>query len=76
MMEEPKNETFLLSYMITPLWHKFDVVLLQQNHRQGKDKRYAELLNRARVGKLSSEDEDLLQSRVRVRTILTFPLRP
>ena len=56
----PKHEMFSMNYLISPLWEKFDVILLQQNHRQGKDRRYAELLNRARVGNLSEEDELLL----------------
>ena len=57
--------TFRKSYMIKPLWHAFEVVLLRFNHKQGEDKRYADLLNGARVGRLTEEDEALLESRVR-----------
>ena len=36
-----------------PLWKEFKPLILKKNHRQGEDKPYAELLNRARVGKMS-----------------------
>ena len=32
------------------LWRSFDVFNLEENHRQGKDKDYADLLNRMRLG--------------------------
>ena len=43
----------------------FKPILLETNHRQGKDKAYAELLNRVRVGKQTKEDMKLLRTRVR-----------
>ena len=43
----------------------FQAIVLEKNHRQGKDKNYADLLNRARVGELTEDDEHLLQSRVK-----------
>ena len=65
IMEEPKHEMFLMTHLINSLWHRFDVILLRFNHRQGKDKMYADLLNRARIGEVLDEDINLLQSRVR-----------
>ena len=42
----------------------FSSILLTSNHRQGKDKTYADLLNRVRVGQQTDEDMDLLRTRV------------
>ena len=37
IMQEPKSEMFLLAFLISSLWHKFSVIILRQNHRQGED---------------------------------------
>ena len=47
------------------LWRSFKVINLEENHRQGKDKDYADMLNRIRMGKHTKEDIDILKSRVR-----------
>jgi ATP-dependent DNA helicase PIF1 len=47
-----------------PLFEQFLIVELITNHRQGCDKKYAELLERVRFGKQTEEDMELLQSRV------------
>ena len=49
------------------LWRSFEVVNLTENHRQGNDKTYADLLNRVRVGEQTEGDMKLLKSRVRNR---------
>ena len=49
------------------LWRSFDVINLKKNHRQGKDKDYADLLNRVRLGKHTKEDIGILDSRVRTK---------
>ena len=43
----------------------FSSILLEKNHRQGRDKQYADLLNRVRIGQHTEEDLELLASRVR-----------
>ena len=43
----------------------FKVLNLEINHRQGKDKAYANMLNRIRVGKITDEDTESLKNRVR-----------
>ena len=43
----------------------FKVINLEINHRQGNDKDYAEMLNRIRVGSMTSEDIAKLRTRVR-----------
>ena len=63
--EVPKNPEFQITHRIMPRWEMFQSILLTQNHRQGKDREYADLLNRVRVGEHTSEDMDLLRSRVR-----------
>ena len=44
---------------------KFEVINLTENHRQGDDKDYADLLNRVRIGEQTEDDMDLLRTRVR-----------
>ena len=65
IMQCPKSQQFLLAYELDSLWHKFDCIILEKNHRQGDDKIYAELLNRARIGEETKEDIETLKKRVR-----------
>ena len=62
---EPVNSQFTLAHDIDPLWRKFMCINLEINHRQGKDKSYADMLNRMRVGKQTEEDLESLKSKVR-----------
>ena len=41
------------------------MINLEENHRQGSDKDYADLLNRVRMGQHTKEDISILKSRVR-----------
>ena len=63
--EIPKSESYHLAYLADPLWDKFRVILLVQNHRQGEDGEYADILNRIRDGGLSEDDQRVLETRVR-----------
>ena len=63
--EEPKCENFAMSHLLNPLWNKFEVVMLNKNHRQGEDGDYANILNRIRKGNLSEADLNVLKTRVR-----------
>ena len=65
VFEKPKNKHHAISYELRNLWQMFEVVNLEENHRQGEDKEYADLLNRVRVGEFTEEDIDVLKSRVR-----------
>ena len=47
------------------LWRSFKVINLVKNHRQGKDKEYADLLNRVRLGEQTKGDIEILKSRIR-----------
>ena len=62
---EPRNTQFFLTSEIDPLWPKFECINLEINHRQGEDKDYADMLNRIRVGKQTSDDIQKLKERVR-----------
>ena len=55
IFEKPSNETFLLVFLIKSLWKQFAVVVLRHNHRQGKDKQYADILNRVQIGEVTEE---------------------
>ena len=65
IMECPKSKQFEMTHEIDSLWHKFDCIVLERNHRQGDDKSYADMLNRIRIGKETEEDIELLKTRIR-----------
>ena len=64
VFEEPKNKEHAMAFRLRNLWRRFTVVHLEENHRQGEDKEYGDLLNRVRVGAHTEEDIELLQTRV------------
>ena len=47
------------------LWASFSVINLTKNHRQGSEQKFADILNRVRVGKQTTEDMNILRERVR-----------
>ena len=61
----PIGLEFQVTHAIEPRWRMFDSLILETNHRQGKDKVYADLLNRVRIGQQTEEDIELLKKRVR-----------
>lgn len=63
--QEPVNPEFSLVYNIKSHWETFEYILLEENHRQGNDKEYADMLNRIRVGKQTEKDIEVLSTRVR-----------
>ena len=65
IFDEPTCKDFLLAYLCNTHWNTFDVILLEQNHRQGEDHLYAEMLNRIRVGEQTEEDMNSLKDRIR-----------
>ena len=62
---QPQNPDYHEYFENYSLWHNFSSVNLIQNHRQGNNKTYADLLNRMRIDELTEEDFELLESRVR-----------
>jgi len=73
IFDEPSNEQFQLADSIDSLWAKFEVVNLTYNHRQGNDKSYADILNRARIGELTDDDIRILETRVMERDDPNLP---
>jgi exonuclease III len=66
--EKPSSPSYLMHYLTDPIWPHFTVINLETNHRQGKDKAWADTLNRIRKvqrGQLTSDDEKTLISRLR-----------
>jgi hypothetical protein len=53
-----------LTFELDSRWHKC-VLNLEINHRQGKDKEYADMLNRVREAKHTEEDLEKLRERIR-----------
>ena len=71
VFEEPTNKEHALAYTLRDLWKLFTVVNLEENHRQGEDKVYGDLLNRVRTGEHTEEDIALLQTRVCPKSALS-----
>ena len=46
IFDRPSNPSFYITFELDSLWHKFSILNLEINHRQGKDKDYADMLNR------------------------------
>ena len=65
VFQPPINKEHALAHSLRDLWKLFTVVSLEENHRQGEDKVYGDLLNRVRTGDQTSEDIALLETRVR-----------
>ena len=67
IFEKPKYGNLKDVYEVFNLWKQFECIVLEKNHRQGKDREYAELLGRIRFKELdeplSVGDWELLQSR-------------
>ena len=61
---EPSDKRLKLCHAVEDLWKQFKVVNLKKNHRQGEDKKYADLLNRIRIGEQTSEDIAKLSTRI------------
>ena len=45
----PRVEEHSIRHELDPLWPKFSSIILEENHRQGDDKSYGDMLNRIRV---------------------------
>ena len=60
----PKGEKNYMEYLISPLWQSLSPVILKTNHRQGEDKEYADICNRARTGQLTDDDIDKIKSHI------------
>ena len=56
---------FALLYNIKSHWDQFEVILLEENHRTGEEKFFADLLNRIRVNEQTDSDIEYLQEKVR-----------
>ena len=65
VFEEPTDMEHSMAYKLRNLWQMFTVVNLEENHRQGEDKEYANLLNRVRTAKQTDDDIKLLETQVR-----------
>ena len=46
IFDDPVLKEYQETHLSNPRWQMFECTLLEKNHRQGKDKTYAELLNR------------------------------
>ena len=64
VFQPPINKEHALAHSLRDLWKLFTVVNLEENHRQGEDKVYGDLLNRVRTGDQTDDDIALLNTRV------------
>ena len=52
----PKDDSWKNSYGWNKLWKLFTPYILEQNHRQGENKEFADILNRIRIGVHTKDD--------------------
>ena len=71
VFKKPTNKEHALAFTLRNLWKLFTVVTLVENHRQGEDKVFGDLLNRVRTGDHTEEDIALLQTRVFPKSALS-----
>ena len=67
VFEAPQNVAFKVTNEIQSRWKMMKVINLEENHRQGNSREYADLLNRIRESKQTRADLDKLRSRIRPR---------
>ena len=65
VFESPTNQEFRTAHALDPQWKHFQSILLEQNHRQGNERSFADTLNRIRTGTHNEKDISKLNSRVR-----------
>ena len=55
IFQKPKSEEYELAYLQGRHWQSFKIINLEENHRQGSDREYANVLNRIRVGEQTEQ---------------------
>merc|ERR1712105_333749 len=65
IFDEPTNADFKVQFHLGTHWKHYEVITLEENHRQEDDRQYADMLNRFRIGKQTDEDMKKLEMRVR-----------
>ena len=59
----PKSRRYTEKFNCLPLWEWFDVIVLEENKRHGKDSKWTQILNRIRLGQHTADDMKVLDSR-------------
>ena len=72
IFENPMRIEYKTAHQANPRWSMFQSTILEKNHRQGKDKDYADLLNRLRIGSHTEEDLETLETRIRKKSEIDF----
>ena len=65
IFQPPVCQDYQLMHSFGKHWESFEVIILEENHRQEGDHEYADMLNRIRVGQQTDRDFDKLEERVR-----------
>ena len=71
--QKPMHESYELDYLLCPLWDRFQPVVLRQNHRQGEDKLFADILIRVSRGSHTKEDLDILSRNIKAKSDPSLP---
>ena len=72
IFDDPLRTDYKSVHQANPRWPMFQSTILEKNHRQGKDKDYADLLNRLRIGCHTEEDLEILETRIKKQTEIDF----
>ena len=78
--ESPRNEKYRLYNLaqgqddeVNHLWQEFKPIMLKTNHRQGEEGRFADVLNRIRLGQVTDEDVALMKTRIFAKESSSIP---
>ena len=71
--QKPICPDYHVNHILSPLWDKFQPVVLRQNHRQGEDKLYADMLIRISRGSQTQEDLDKLSEYIKPKSDPSLP---
>ena len=64
IFDRPRDDSWKNNFEWNNLWGLFTPYVLEQNHRQGENKEYADILNRLRIGEHTKEDIAKIKTRV------------
>ena len=56
IFDRPRDDSWQNSFEWNNLWSLFTPYILEENHRQGENKEFADILNRLRIGAHTTED--------------------
>ena len=71
--QSPSHKRYNIAHAISPLWDEFKPLVLRENHRQGEDKTFADILNRISRGCQTESDLAILSTKTMSKNDPSLP---